>query len=180
MTSHGPRHRAPAWDKSCHDGTPHGPRHSALALATLLAIMATRLAFARADAQYQAIRKVRGYTYEDEIDIHKDRLPGYEAKLKIFFEEHIHADEEIRYVLDGSGYFDVRDAEDRWIRISCQKGDMIVLPAGIWHRFTLDEGNYIKAKRLFVGEPVWTPLNRSDNYDSHPARVAYVQGLTVA
>lgn len=132
------------------------------------------------DAQYQAIRKVRGYTYEDEIDIHKDRLPGYEAKLKIFFEEHIHADEEIRYVLDGSGYFDVRDAEDRWIRISCQKGDMIVLPAGIWHRFTLDEGNYIKAKRLFVGEPVWTPLNRSDNYDSHPARVAYVQGLTVA
>ena len=84
-------------------------------------------------------------------------------------------------VLDGSGYFDVKDAADAWIRIAMSKGDMIVLPAGMYHRFTLDEKNYIQAMRLFVGEPVWTAYNRSaDGTDAMPARGAYVKSLVSA
>lgn len=40
---------------------------------------------------------------QEVIEIAKDKLPGYEDKIKMFYEEHIHEDEEIRYILDGQG-----------------------------------------------------------------------------
>ncbi|KAF7493587.1 Putative 1, 2-dihydroxy-3-keto-5-methylthiopentene dioxygenase [Sarcoptes scabiei] len=125
------------------------------------------------DELYAKIRSDRGYSYQDNLELSRDRIADYEQKCKIFFTEHIHSDEEIRFVLNGSGYFDVRDHEDKWIRIKVEKNDLIVLPAGIYHRFTLDKKDYIKVIRLFVGEPVWTAINRPA--DDHPARVRYLQ-----
>jgi cupin superfamily acireductone dioxygenase involved in methionine salvage len=60
-------------------------------------------------------------------------------QLAKFFEEHIHTDDETRFVVEGSGYFDIRNPKsDKWIRIEVIKDDMISIPAGLYHRFTLD------------------------------------------
>lgn len=125
------------------------------------------------DARLASIRTQRGYNYADIITCSEECLPDYHEKLKAFFTEHIHSDEEVRYIVNGSGYFDIRDRNNEWIRIQLNAGDLIILPEGIYHRFTMDSKNYTHAMRLFKGEPVWTPINRPA--DEHMSRQRYIQ-----
>ena len=117
------------------------------------------------------ICKDRGYKNNDEKEI-GSHLSNYSDMIKIFSTEHIHSDEEIRYVLKGSGYFDVRNKDDQWVRIQVTKGDLIILPEGIYHRYVSDETNYIHVMRIFTEEPKWTPINRP--CDNHESRKKYI------
>ncbi|SCV67392.1 BQ2448_5003 [Microbotryum intermedium] len=130
----------------------------------------------------EQIASERAYKNRDEINVSRAGLgDAYETKIKGFFSEHLHEDEEIRYIKEGSGFFDVRDRTDRrWIRIAVEPRDLIVLPPGIYHRFTLDEGDYIKAMRLFKDEPKWVPHDRSDKTDENAFRQQYVREVVTA
>ncbi len=44
----------------------------------------------------------RGFSYRDVIEISRERLPNYEERIKSFFAEHLHADDEIRSVVEFS------------------------------------------------------------------------------
>jgi 1,2-dihydroxy-3-keto-5-methylthiopentene dioxygenase len=51
-------------------------------------------------------------------------------------------------------------------------------PALFPDSFTLDETNYLKAMRLFIGSPVWTPFNRVEKAtDDLEARAKYTAAL---
>jgi len=131
------------------------------------------------ESEIGEIAKERDYKNRDIIVVSKEGLgDAYEGKIKMFYEEHMHEDEEIRYILGGSGFFDVREFQtDQWIRIHVLPGDLLVLPAGIYHRFTLDEGNAVRTLRLFKDEPKWTAHNRGAETDVNPYRKLYVQSV---
>ncbi|GFS08581.1 1,2-dihydroxy-3-keto-5-methylthiopentene dioxygenase [Elysia marginata] len=128
---------------------------------------------------YQKLREKRGYKNEDCVELSREKFSNFDDKMEVFYKEHLHADEEIRFVADGSGYFDLRAVDsDQWIRIEVVKNDMLIVPGGTYHRFTLDSNEYIKARRLFTEAPSWTPINRPHG-DSHPVRLQYLQGMGV-
>ncbi|KAM7301629.1 1,2-dihydroxy-3-keto-5-methylthiopentene dioxygenase-like [Ixodes scapularis] len=85
-------------------------------------------------ARLDAIKKAKNCHGEDTLFIHPDN-DDHQSMLKKFWREHKHPDEEIRYFERGTGYFDVRDAHDSWVRIELMDRDLFVLPANTYHRF---------------------------------------------
>ena len=129
--------------------------------------------------QLGEIRRTRQYKNHDVLRVTPAHLPGYDEKIRNFFNEHLHEDEEIRYILDGQGYFDVRrDKDEAWIRIEVSAGDMIVLPAGMYHRYTNDTNDYVWVMRLFKDNPKWEAINRGERADGLPSRSEYLASIT--
>ncbi|EEC18093.1 acireductone dioxygenase, putative [Ixodes scapularis] len=54
-------------------------------------------------------------------------------------EEHRHPEEEVRFMSEGTAFFDIRDYQDKWVRIQFNEGDILVLPPNAYHRFMINE-----------------------------------------
>ena len=60
------------------------------------------------------------FLQQDCVSLNAETTPDFEAKKAIFFEEHLHEDAEVRVIVQGVGFFDVRDDFDRWVwRMTC-------------------------------------------------------------
>lgn len=106
------------------------------------------------------LKAERGYVEQDEVEL-TPNTPNLEGVCAKFADEHLHTDDEVRFVLRGAGIFDIRDQHDRWMRVTVEQGDLLVVPANLHHRFFLTEDKDIRCVRLFKDKSGWVPHYRT-------------------
>ena len=109
--------------------------------------------------QLDVLKRERGYVEQDIFELRPDTV-GLESIFAKFADEHLHTDDEVRYVLEGEGVFDIRSTDDAWIRVTVERGDLLVVPANLHHRFFLTERKHIRCVRLFKDSSGWVPHYR--------------------
>ncbi|MCA9557076.1 MAG: cupin domain-containing protein [Myxococcales bacterium] len=100
------------------------------------------------------LMRTRGYTAQDLVEL-TPATPDLDALEEKFVGEHTHHDDEVRFVLEGEGIFDIRDDDDRWMRVEVTAGDLLVVPANRHHRFLLTDAKFIRCVRLFQDPAGW-------------------------
>jgi 1,2-dihydroxy-3-keto-5-methylthiopentene dioxygenase len=105
------------------------------------------------------------YPAVDVIRLLPDHPQGPALRAK-FLDEHTHADDEVRFFVEGSGLFYIR-GDDAVHALECTAGDLIVLPAGLRHWFDMGPQPHFTAIRLFITPEGWVadftgdPLSRA-------------------
>lgn len=111
-------------------------------------------------SEIEALKSRGGYVTADVIDV-TPQTPGLEAMLAKFSREHWHDEDEVRFIIAGSGVFhiltDSEGGEGKVFAIEVESGDMIRVPRGTRHWFDLCADRRIRAIRLFQDVSGWTP-----------------------
>lgn len=107
-------------------------------------------------APIEALKKRGGYTTADVIDV-RPETAGLEEMLNRFAREHWHDEDEVRFVIEGHGIFFIHPSDKPVVSIEVEPGDLIRVPAGVHHWFTLCADRRIRAIRLFQSQSGWAP-----------------------
>lgn len=98
-----------------------------------------------------------GYKVADVVNINA-KTENYPAIREKFLAEHTHTEDEVRYFIDGEGYFWFHLNSGEVFAVLCQSGDLISVPAGTKHWFDAGETNpHVKAIRIFIDMSGWVP-----------------------
>jgi 1,2-dihydroxy-3-keto-5-methylthiopentene dioxygenase len=106
--------------------------------------------------QVEALKTSKGYSVVDEINV-TATTPGLADMLARFDREHWHDEDEVRFVLEGRGVFHIRLKHGDVVVIEVEPGDLIRVPAGTRHWFTLTPEQRIRAIRFFHNPSDWVP-----------------------
>jgi len=106
--------------------------------------------------EIERLKDEGGYVTADVIDV-TAQTPGLDAMLARFSREHWHDEDEVRFILRGSGLFHIHPRQGPVHAIEVGPGDLIRVPRGTWHWFDLCANRDIRAIRLFQDPSGWTP-----------------------
>lgn len=106
-------------------------------------------------AEIDEMKRRGGYVTADVIDVNP-QTPSLDAMLAKFDKEHTHSEDEVRFILAGRGIFFL-NIGGRVASVEVGPGDMLRVPRGTTHWFTLCEERRIRAIRWFQDTTGWTP-----------------------
>jgi 1,2-dihydroxy-3-keto-5-methylthiopentene dioxygenase len=116
-------------------------------------------------AEIDAMKRRGGYVTADVIDVNPE-TPGLETMLARFDKEHTHSEDEVRFILAGRGIFFL-NLSGKVYSVEVGPGDMLRVPRGTTHWFTLCEDRRIRAIRWFQQTEGWTPHYTDSGVDTH-------------
>jgi 1,2-dihydroxy-3-keto-5-methylthiopentene dioxygenase len=94
-----------------------------------------------------------GFATVDVVALGPDHPQREEMRAK-FLDEHTHADFEIRFFVDGSGIFYIHK-DGHVYAVTCEKGDLISVPANTTHWFDMGTRPDFKCIRFFTTPEGW-------------------------
>lgn len=139
-----------------HWPAPTVPRARALMTQAALADAEKEELLLAVDNRFAELQREAGYAARDLVVIH-DAVPGLAEMLAKFAKIHYHADDEVRYILAGKGYFGFVDGDEGQFMLEVNADDYINVPANTEHWFTLGDSTGIKAVRYFIDNSGWSP-----------------------
>ena len=104
-------------------------------------------------ADIDRLKSEGGYQSVDVVRMRPDH-PEKEAMRGKFLSEHTHAEDEVRFFVEGSGLFCLHLGE-RVALVTCERGDLISVPAGTRHWFDMGPRPAFAAIRLFINPSGW-------------------------
>ncbi len=119
---------------------------------------------AELDQDIKSLSTERGYVKWDVIAL-SEQTPDLDSLLKKFEQVHTHSEDEVRAIVAGSGTFVVKGQDGGYFDIRLQAGDVISVPEGNPHFFTLTEERRVVAVRLFVDPAGWVATPYGDSID---------------
>jgi len=108
------------------------------------------------EARFDELKRVAGYRSRDLVVLHPD-LPKLVDITRPYLDCHVHADDEVRYVVDGEGVFGFVLPDGQQVELTVVAEEYINVPARVEHWFHLTASRRIKAVRYFTDTADWTP-----------------------